>query len=81
MRPANAPCTPSPALQLARHVDLAAGGAHRVDPEALVAVLQRLGYSAKLHEATASVYNFKRGVHHQFLTVCLPGEKAQACVI
>lgn len=42
---------PSLASQLARHVELACGGAHRVDPAALASVLQRLGYSAKLHES------------------------------
>ncbi|KAL4430658.1 hypothetical protein ABPG75_005914 [Micractinium tetrahymenae] len=57
---------------LARHVELAAGGAHRVDCAALCAVLQRLGYSAKLHESTASLYSFKQGVRHQYITVCLP---------
>jgi len=40
-----------PALQLARHVELACGGAHRVEPGMLAAVLQRLGYSAKLHDS------------------------------
>ena len=37
--------------QLARHVELACGGAHRVDPAALATVLQRLGYCAKLHDS------------------------------
>lgn len=50
------PPLPSPtALQLARHVELACGGAHRVDPASLAAVLQRLGYSAKLHESVRCV--------------------------
>ena len=68
-----------PLLQLARHVELAAGGWHRVDPAALAAVLQRLGYSAKLQEATASLHKFKQGVRHQFVSVCLPGAKRAGC--
>lgn len=63
-------------LQLARHVELAAGGAHRVDPTKLCQVLQRLGYSAKLHESTAPLHRFKRGVVHQYVAVCLPSECA-----
>ena len=70
---------PLPLLQLARHVELAAGGWHRVDPAALAAVLQRLGYSAKLQEATASLHKFKQGVRHQFVSVCLPGAKRAGC--
>ena len=66
-------CPPA-VSQLARHVELAAGGAHRVDPAYLAAVLQRLGYSAKLHESSAALAKFKRGVRHQFITVPLPGE-------
>ena len=66
-----------PLLQLARHVELAAGGWHRVDPAALAAVLQRLGYSAKLQEATASLHKFKQGVRHQFVSVCLPGARGR----
>ena len=68
---------PLPLLQLARHVELAAGGWHRVDPAALAAVLQRLGYSAKLQEATASLHKFKQGVRHQFVSVCLPGARGR----
>lgn len=63
-------------------MELAAGGAHRVDCGALCSVLQRLGYSAKLHESTASLYTFKQGVRHQYITVCLPGgfqDQAVAC--
>ncbi|PRW58535.1 hypothetical protein C2E21_2841 [Chlorella sorokiniana] len=57
---------------LARHVELACGGAHRVDPAALAAVLQRLGYSAKLHDSACPLYKFKAGVRHQYISVCLP---------
>lgn len=57
---------------LARHVELACGGAFRCEPAALVGVLQRLGYTAKLHQSTASLHSFKHGVRHQFITVCLP---------
>ena len=60
--------------QLARHVELAAGGAHRTDPATLCQLLQRLGYSAKLHESTSPLAKFKRGVRHQYITVCLPSE-------
>lgn len=59
-------------MMLARHVELACGGAHRMDPANLAAVLQRLGYSAKLHESTASLYKFKQGVRHSYISVCLP---------
>lgn len=45
-----------------------------MDPAKLCQVLQRLGYSAKLHESTAPLHRFKRGVVHQYITVCLPGE-------
>jgi len=54
-------------------VELASGGAHRVDCAALCTLLQRLGYSAKLHESTTPLYRFKHGVRHQYITVCLPG--------
>ena len=54
-------------------MELAAGGAHRVDPAALCSVLQRLGYTAKLHESTASLFSFKQGVRHSYISVCLPG--------
>ncbi|KAI3433758.1 hypothetical protein D9Q98_003565 [Chlorella vulgaris] len=57
---------------LTRHVELAVGGAHRVAPDALCAVLQRLGYSAKLHESSVPLHKFKNGVRHQYITVCLP---------
>ena len=60
-------------LQLAKHVELATGGAHRVDPQRLVGVLRRLGYSVMLQNSTATLHKFKHGVRHQYLTVCLPG--------
>lgn len=67
------PLPPTCLPQLARHVELAAGGAHRVDCDALCAVLQRLGYSAKLHDSSSALHKFRRGVRHQFISVCLPG--------